>query len=85
MADAGLLGPLPLPTGDALVSVVNNNGGAAYSESSVGLVDVAGQTNKGLKSTVLDQIDGVVLFKGSANELTLNVGCPAHGVGHRHR
>lgn len=76
VADAGLLGPLPLPTGEALVSVVNNNGGAAYSESSVGLVDVAGQTNKGLKSTVLDQIDGVVLFKGSPNELTLNVAAP---------
>lgn len=76
VADAGLLGPLPLPTGEALVSVVNNNGGAAYTESTVGLTDVAGQANKGLKSTVLDQVDGVVLFKGSNNELTLNVVAP---------
>ncbi|MDP1792953.1 MAG: hypothetical protein Q8K63_02350 [Acidimicrobiales bacterium] len=74
--DAGLLGPLPLPTGDALISVNNANGGVSFTNSSVGLVDVAGQTNKGLKSEVLTQVDGVVLFKGSENELTLNILAP---------
>lgn len=74
--DAGLVGPLPLPTGEALVSVDNANGGASYTQSTVGLVDVAGQTNKGLKSEVLNQVDGIVLFKGSANELTLNIVAP---------
>ena len=74
--DAGLLGPLPLPTGEAIVSVDNANGGAAYSESTVGLVDVAGQSNKGLRSHVIDQVDGVVLFKGSDNEITLNIVAP---------
>ncbi len=74
--DAGVLGPLPLPTGNALVSVNNANGGAAYSQSSVGLVNVAGQTNKGVKSEVLDQVDGIVLFKGSPSELTLNIVAP---------
>jgi hypothetical protein len=76
VADAGLLGPLPLPTGSALVSVDNANGGAAYSQSNVGLVNVAGQNNKGLKSDVLSQVTGIVLFKGTANELTLNVVAP---------
>ena len=76
VADLGLLGGLPLPTGDALVSVVNDQGGAAYAESTVGLVDVAGQTNKGLRSNVINQITGVVLFKGTPNELTINVAAP---------
>ena len=64
------------PFGDALVSVVNGNGGAAFTKSSVGLVNVNGQTNKGLSSTVLDQLTGVVLFKGTANEITVNVLAP---------
>ena len=76
VADAGVLGPLPLPTGDALISLNNANGGAAFSQTTVGLVDVAGQTNKGLKSEVLTQVDGIVLFKGSDNEITLNVVAP---------
>ena len=73
--DASLLG-LGAPIGDALVSVVNGQGGAAFTKSDVGLVNVAGQTNKGVNSTVLDQLTGVVLFKGSANEITLNVVAP---------
>ncbi len=64
------------PIGDALLSVVNGNGGAAFTNSSVGLVDVAGQSNKGLKSEQLTQLTGVVLFKGSPNEVTLNVSAP---------
>lgn len=73
--DASLLGVDP-PFGEALVSVVNGNGGAAHSNSSVGLVNVNGQTNKGVQSTVLDQLTGVVVFKGTDNELTLNVLAP---------
>ncbi len=73
--DAGLLG-LGEPIGDALVSVVNGEGGAAFTKSDVGLVDVAGQTAKGLESKELNQLTGVVLFKGSANEITLNVSAP---------
>jgi hypothetical protein len=73
--DANVLG-VGDPIGDALVSVVNGNGGAAFTKSSVGLVNVAGQTNKGVQSTVLDQVTGVVLFKGSANEVTINVVAP---------
>lgn len=76
VADAGVLGPLPLPTGSALVSVDNGAGGAAYSKTTVGLVNVAGQNNKGLQSQVLSQVTGVVLFKGTASELTLNVVAP---------
>jgi hypothetical protein len=73
--DASLLG-LGDPFGDALVSVVNGNGGAAFTKSNVGLVNVAGQNNKGVQSTVLDQLTGVVLFKGSPNEITVNVLAP---------
>jgi hypothetical protein len=73
--DASLLG-LGDPIGDALVSVVNGNGGAAFTKSDVGLVNVAGQSNKGVSSNVLDQLTGVVLFKGSANEITVNVLAP---------
>ena len=75
VADASLiLGQAPI--GASLVSVTNANGGAAYSNSTVGLVDVAGQTNKGLRADTLAQLDGVVLFKGSANEIVLNVVAP---------
>ncbi|HUR78924.1 MAG TPA: hypothetical protein VMZ22_13330 [Acidimicrobiales bacterium] len=73
--DASLLG-LGDPIGDALVSVVNSNGGAVFTKSDVGLVNVTGQTNKGVQSAVLDQLTGVVLFKGSPNEITLNVLAP---------
>jgi hypothetical protein len=73
--DANILG-VGDPIGDALVSVVNGNGGAAFTNSSVGLVNVPSQSNKGVQSHVLDQVTGVVLFKGSANEITVNVLAP---------
>ena len=76
VADASVLTGVGDPVGDALVSVVNGNGGVAHTQSTVGLVDVAGQTNKGLRSDSLDQLTGVVLFKGTANEVTLNVVAP---------
>ncbi len=76
VADAGVLGALPLPSSPALVSIDNGNGGAAFSKTSVGLVNVAGQNNKAVKSDVLSQVTGIVLFKGTANELTLNVAAP---------
>ncbi|MEY2472666.1 MAG: hypothetical protein QOK28_1995 [Actinomycetota bacterium] len=73
--DANVLG-VGDPIGDALVSVVNGQGGAAFTKSTVGLANVAGQSNKGVQSTELDQLTGVVLFKGSANEITLNISAP---------
>lgn len=62
--------------GASLVSVTNAQGGAAFSNTNVGIVDVAGQANKGLRSQSIAQLDGVVLFKGSANEVTINVVAP---------
>ncbi|MEY2468324.1 MAG: hypothetical protein QOF21_1022, partial [Actinomycetota bacterium] len=76
LADVSVLTGLGDPIGDAVVSLDNDNGGASYSNSSVGLVDVAGQSNKGLKSESIVQVDGVVLFKGTENEITLNVVAP---------
>ncbi len=76
LADANVLTGLGDPLGTAVVSVVNDQGGVAFTQSTVGLVDVAGQTNKGLKSESLDQITGVVLFKGTANQLTIDVAAP---------
>jgi len=76
LVDASVLTGLGDPIGDALISLDNDNGGASYSNSSVGLVDVAGQSNKGLKSESIVQVDGIVLFKGSENETTLNVVAP---------
>ena len=73
--DAALLGAGG-PLGNGLVSVVNGQGGAAFTKSDVGLANVAGQNNKGMQSTELDQLTGVVLFKGTANEVTLNVSAP---------
>ena len=65
-----------LPNSPITVSVVNSAGGPVTSDSRIGLTDVAGQANKGVAATEIDQITGVVLFKGTANELTVNVLAP---------
>jgi len=66
------------PLGSAAVSVVNNAGGPVTSSSTVRMVSIPGQatTAEGVTSTQLDQLTGIVLFKGSANELTINVLAP---------
>lgn len=76
LANANVLTGLGDPLGEAVLSVVNDQGGVAYTQSTVGLVDVAGQSNKGLRSNSLDQVTGVVLFKGTANQLTIDVAAP---------
>ncbi|MHB8464852.1 MAG: hypothetical protein ACYDH6_06715 [Acidimicrobiales bacterium] len=65
-----------LPGSPITVSVVNAAGGPVTSDSRIGLVNVTGSANKGLASTQIDQITGVVLFKGTSNELTVNVLAP---------
>jgi uncharacterized repeat protein (TIGR01451 family) len=65
-----------LPNSPITVSVVNAAGGPVTSNSAIGLVDVVGSANKGMAATQTDQITGVVLFKGTANELTINVLAP---------
>jgi uncharacterized repeat protein (TIGR01451 family) len=64
------------PVGDALVALANSQGSTVYTKSTVGLINVAGQTTKGLQSVAHTQLTGVTLFKGSANELTINVLAP---------
>jgi uncharacterized repeat protein (TIGR01451 family) len=75
LATANVLTGTPVASG-AVVSVVNGSGGPVTSDSAIGLVNVAGQANEGVASTQADQITGVVLFKGSAMELTINVLAP---------
>lgn len=71
--DQAQVGPAP----SALVSITNSTGGAAFSNTNVGLVNVTGQENRGLRSQAIAQLDGITLFKGSAtNELTINVIAP---------
>ncbi|HEY2428240.1 MAG TPA: DUF11 domain-containing protein [Acidimicrobiales bacterium] len=64
------------PAGAAVVSLVNGSGGPVTSDSSVQMINVPGQTGNGLESIQADQLTGIVLFKGSANELTINVLAP---------
>ena len=74
LADAKVLTGLGL--GDALLTVNNSQGDTVYSDTRTELVNVAGQTGKGVKSTALTQVTGITLFKGSASELTINVLAP---------
>jgi uncharacterized repeat protein (TIGR01451 family) len=58
------------------VSVVNNAGGPVTSDSEVGLTNIPNQVNKGVISSQVDQITGILLFKGTPNEITINVLAP---------
>jgi uncharacterized repeat protein (TIGR01451 family) len=75
VATANVLTGTPAAAG-GVVSVVNNSGGPVTSDSAIGLVNVAGQANEGVSSTQADQITGVVLLKGTANEVDINVLAP---------
>jgi hypothetical protein len=58
------------------VSVVNDVGGPVTSTSNVQLVAVPGQQTEGLKATQVDQLTSVILFKGTSNELDVDVLAP---------
>ena len=60
----------------AAVASTTLQGDTVYSESQTELINVAGQTNKGVKSTTTTQITAIRLFKGTANQLTINVLAP---------
>lgn len=64
--------------GSAAVSLNNSSGGPVTSDSTVGLIAVPGQNGEGVRSTQNDQLTGIVLFKGSPQELTVNVLAPPH-------
>ena len=74
LADANVLTDTPL--GQALVGLNNAQGDTVFSESTSELIDVDGQAGKGVKSTALTQLTGITLFKGTANQLTINVLAP---------
>ena len=65
-----------LPNSPITISVVNGAGGPVTSNSAIGLVDNGVPQHAGVAATQTDQITGVVLFKGTANELTVNVLAP---------
>lgn len=75
LADANVLTGTPLGT-DAVVAVDNAQGDTVFSESTTELINVAGTSKKGSKSTTTTQITAITLFKGSANQLTINVSAP---------
>jgi uncharacterized repeat protein (TIGR01451 family) len=62
--------------GSAVVSVVNSSGGPVTSTSSVALMAGSGPSAEGLQATQLDQLTGIILFKGSASEVDINVSTP---------
>jgi uncharacterized repeat protein (TIGR01451 family) len=63
--------------GDALVALNNDQGDTVFSDSTTELVNVPGQTNKGVKSETTTQVTAITLFKGDpANQLTINVIAP---------
>jgi hypothetical protein len=71
LADAQLFPGTPIET-----TIDNARGGTVLSRSTVGLVDMAGQTGKGVRSTSVTQLTGITLFKGTSNQLTINVIAP---------
>lgn len=65
------------PTGPTAVAAIDNKqGDTSYTLSTVGLINVAGSPNKGVKAEALTQLTAITLFKNSANELTINVLAP---------
>jgi uncharacterized repeat protein (TIGR01451 family) len=74
LADANVITNTPL--GTALAAIDNAQGDTVFSRSTTELVDVAGQSGKGVKSRALTQLTGITLFKGTPNALTVNVLAP---------
>ena len=76
LADANVL--TDTPAGAALLALDNSGGDTVYSDSSVGLVNVPGQDGKGVVSQTTTQLTAVTLFKGTENQITVNVLAPPH-------
>jgi hypothetical protein len=64
------------PAGDALLALDNAQGGTVFSNTRTEHVAVPGQTGLGVKSTANTQLTAIRLFKGTPNELTINVLAP---------
>lgn len=64
------------PAGDALVALNNAQGETVFTHTTTELVDVTGQVTKGVRSTALTQLTAITLFKGTDNQLTVNVLAP---------
>jgi uncharacterized repeat protein (TIGR01451 family) len=74
LADANVLTGTDL--GDALLAIDNSEGGTVFSKSTTDLVDVPDQIGKGVRSTALTQLTAITLFRGTENQLTINVLAP---------
>jgi uncharacterized repeat protein (TIGR01451 family) len=74
LADANVI--TGTEAGDALLALDNAEGDTVFSESETELVDVDGQTGKGVHSKTTTQLTAVTLFKGTPNQLTVNVLAP---------
>ncbi len=61
--------------GTSLLSLVNGAGGTVFTDTATSLFDTGGGT-AGLRSTATTQVTGVVLFAGTANQVTINVLAP---------
>ncbi len=75
VADANVITDT-VPDTTALVAVNNDQGTTVFTRSTNQLIDVAGGPKKGLKAEALTQLTAVTLFKGGANEFTVNVLAP---------
>ncbi|HUQ40268.1 MAG TPA: hypothetical protein VM030_08945 [Acidimicrobiales bacterium] len=73
VADAAVA---PGAGGTSVVALDNQQGSTVYTKSTVGLVNVAGSPNKGVKAEALTQLTALTLFKNSPNETTINVLAP---------
>jgi uncharacterized repeat protein (TIGR01451 family) len=74
LADANVITDTEL--GEALIALNNDQGETVFSQTTTELMDVAGQTGKGVHSSALTQLTAVTLFKGTPNQLTVNVLAP---------
>lgn len=76
VADLKVLTTIGEPVGDALVSVDNAQGATVYTKTTISLATITGQTTRAVVSEALTQLTSVTLFKGSANEININVLAP---------
>lgn len=77
VANASVLTGIPVPQfGTGVVSVNNATGGPATTSTKISLEPVAGQAGKAVRVNADTQLTGIVLFKGSGNEITINVAAP---------
>ncbi len=77
LANASVLnGVIPGGAGTSLLALDNAQGSTVFTHSTVGLVSESGQSTYGVQSSAITQLTALTLFKGTSNQLTVNVLAP---------